>query len=53
MALAEAWVSEHPEEKIDERLLSLAYHWNQIAKEEKEKNAKSVGSKISTIKIFT
>src|SRR5262245_60355072 len=41
VALAEKWKSEHPEEKIDERFLSLAYHWNQIAEEEeKEKNAK-------------
>jgi hypothetical protein len=43
VALAEKWVSEHPEEKVDERLLSLAFHWNQITDEEKAKNAKRVG----------
>jgi hypothetical protein len=45
VALAEKWASEHPEERVDERFLSLAYQWNQIAAEEEEKakNAKRVG----------
>jgi hypothetical protein len=44
VALAEKWASEHPEEKVDERFLSLAFVWNQIAAEEEEKakNAKRV-----------
>jgi hypothetical protein len=45
VALAEGWVSQHPDEKIDERLLSLAFQWNQVAEEEekKAKNSKRVG----------
>jgi hypothetical protein len=45
VAMAERWKSEHPEEKIDERWLSLAFVWNQIAAEEEEKakNLKRVG----------
>jgi hypothetical protein len=44
VAVAERWKSEHPDEKIDERWLSLAFVWNQIAAEEEEKakNAKRV-----------
>jgi hypothetical protein len=39
---AERWVSLG--EKIDERLLSLAWHWNQVQQEEaaKKKNLKRV-----------
>jgi hypothetical protein len=43
VSLAERWASENPG-SVDERLLSLAYQWNQIAqeREEKEKNSKRV-----------
>jgi hypothetical protein len=45
VAVAERWKSEHPEEEIDERWLSLAFVWNQVAAEEEEKakNLKRVG----------
>src|SRR5262249_54638986 len=35
--VAERWKSEHPEEQVDECLLSLAYHWNQLQEEERMK----------------
>ena len=35
--VAERWMDEHPEQPPDECLLSLAYHWNQIAAEEEER----------------
>jgi hypothetical protein len=37
VALAEKWKSEHPEEAIDDRLLSLGYHWNQVMEEMEQK----------------
>src|SRR5215471_8865129 len=47
LATAERWKSEHPEEKIDERLLSLAWHWNQITVEEEEQE-KALDKKLKT-----
>jgi hypothetical protein len=37
VALAERWKSEHPDEKIDPCLLSLAWHWNQVTQEAEAK----------------
>jgi len=48
VALAEKWASEHPEERIDECLLSLGWQWNQVMEEEKKKNSKSVGVRVPT-----
>jgi hypothetical protein len=46
VALAEKWAASG--EKVDERLLSLAFQWNQAAAEQKQKNKKSVGVRVPT-----